>query len=241
MSQERQHTALLSVRGLSVSYGDIRAVDDVSVEVGQGQAVAVIGANGAGKTSFARAVMGLIPARSGEVWLAGKNISRLRPERRAQDGLTLVPEGRGVLGGLTIEDNLLVGAYTRKREAKDLLAQVYESFPVLYDLRARHARVLSGGELQLVAIGRALMMKPKVLVLDEPSMGLSPKATGNLRAGLIAARDSGVSLLLIEQNITLAFDLCEDVYVLSLGHVALQGEASTVVSEAEIKQAYLGA
>jgi branched-chain amino acid transport system ATP-binding protein len=241
MSSERQHAALLSVSGLSVYYGDIRAVDDVSLDVGQGQAVAVIGANGAGKTSFARAVMGLIPARSGEVWFAGKNISRLRPERRAQAGLTLVPEGRGVLGGLTIEDNLLVGAYTRKREAKALLSQVYETFPVLHDLRARHARVLSGGELQLVAIGRALMMRPKILILDEPSMGLSPKAISNLRAGLITTRDSGVSLLLIEQNITLAFDLCEDVYVLSLGRVALQGEANSVVSEADIKQAYLGA
>ena len=240
MTVQHQRSALLSVDNLSIYYGDIRAVEDVSISVSPGQAVAVIGANGAGKTSFARAVLGLVPVRSGTISFAGEDLAHLRPERRARQGLTLVPEGRGVLGGLSVEENLLVGAYLHRKQARNLLADVYEIFPRLEELRRRHARVLSGGELQLLAIGRALMMKPKLMILDEPSMGLSPKAVLGLKSGLLAARDKGVSLLLIEQNITLAFDVCESVYILSLGKVVQQGPPDSVMSEADIKSAYLG-
>jgi branched-chain amino acid transport system ATP-binding protein len=232
---------LLEVSGLSVRYGGIRAVKGIDLAVGQGELVCLIGANGAGKSSTLRAICGLAGAREGRVIYAGDDISAAAVHELPRKGLTLVPEGRGVFGQLTVEENLAMGAYARDdaEVARDL-EQQYATFPRLKERRGQTAGTLSGGEQQMLAIARALMNRPRLLLLDEPSMGLAPKLVGKIFEIVrdIAAR--GVTILLVEQNARLALEIAHRGYVMESGAITLAAEAKALLADPRVREAYLG-
>jgi branched-chain amino acid transport system ATP-binding protein len=232
--------AILEIDGLSVSYGAISAVRDVSLRVDRGTCTAVIGSNGAGKSTLVSVILNLKKAKSGRIDFDGKDITAWRTEKIVRAGLRLVPEGRGLLPSLSVEENLLIGAYVIPKGRTERLESVYEVLPVLAPLRRRSAHLLSGGELQLLAIGRALMGSPKLLILDEPSMGLAPKVVGTVLECLKRLRERGTSILLIEQNAALAFDLADNVYVLELGKIALEGPPEKLLADSRLRATYLG-
>jgi branched-chain amino acid transport system ATP-binding protein len=232
---------LLEVRGLQVSYGGIRAVKGVDVEVGEGELVCLIGANGAGKSSTLRAICGLHPARSGSVRYAGEEAGARPVHELPRRGLVMVPEGRGIFAQLTVEENLLMGAYTRgdAEIARDL-DQQYETFPRLKERRVQTAGTLSGGEQQMLAMGRALMSRPRLLLLDEPSMGLAPKLVARIFEIVRAIAARGVTILLVEQNARLALEVAHRGYVMESGSIALSGEAKALLRDPRVREAYLG-
>ncbi len=231
---------MLTLQNVVVRYGGIEALHGVSIEVPQSRAVAVIGANGAGKTTLAKSVMGLVRLTSGRVIFQGSDLGRLQTEARVRLGIGLVPEGRGLLPTLTVEENLLVGGHTQKTEIRSQLAHIYEEFPMLLPLRRRAARLLSGGELQMLAIGRALMARPRLLILDEPSMGLSPKAAGNVLEALQHLKHAGTTILLVEQNTNLAFEIADYVYVLETGNNVAEGTGEALTDSEFVRESYLG-
>lgn len=229
------------VEGLSVRYGGVHAVREISFTVGAGEAVGLIGANGAGKTSTLRGVLGLIPRRVQKLWLGETDLRRVPPSSMVRQGIGYVPEGRHVFPGLTVEKNLLLGAYTRKwRACDDDLAEVFELFPVLKDMRGRLAGALSGGQQQMLAIGRALMARPRLLVLDEPSMGLSPLLVDNIVTVLRRLSGEGLSILLVEQNAKLTFETTTRCLVMDRGEIVKAGAARTLQVDPEIRRIYLG-
>jgi branched-chain amino acid transport system ATP-binding protein len=232
---------LLEVRGLQVSYGGIRAVKGIDVDVGEGELVCLIGANGAGKSSTLRAICGLHPARSGSVRYAGEEAGARPVHELPRRGLVMVPEGRGIFAQLTVEENLLMGAYTRgdAEIARDL-DQQYETFPRLKERRAQTAGTLSGGEQQMLAMGRALMSRPRLLLLDEPSMGLAPKLVARIFEIVRAIAARGVTILLVEQNARLALEVAHRGYVMESGSIALSGEAKALLRDPRVREAYLG-
>jgi branched-chain amino acid transport system ATP-binding protein len=231
---------LLEVRDLHVSYANVSAVAGVSLDVEEGTIATVLGANGAGKTSLLNAIMGVTPAR-GAVRLAGRTISNWSSARRVSAGLALVPEGRRILLSLSIQDNLLMGAYQRHdREIADDLAKIYELFPNLAQRRHHFGSVLSGGEQQMLAIGRALMARPRLLLMDEPSLGLSPLFVREVFGLIKGLNNSGLTILLVEQNTKLALQAAKHGYVLRLGRVVLEAEASALAKTDELARAYLG-
>ena len=232
---------LLDAQGLNVVYGRTHAVKDVSVQVDQGEIVTVLGANGAGKTSLLKALQGVVRPASGEVLFKGSSILSHSAARRVSEGLVLVPEGRQIFVSLSVHDNLLMGAYTRKDNPDREIEAIYERFPNLAKRRDMPASVLSGGEQQMLAIGRALLSRPALMMLDEPSLGLSPllvKALFNLISEL--NRD-GLSILLVEQNTHMALATAHRAYVLELGRLVLEGDASTLATDPRMAEAYLGA
>jgi branched-chain amino acid transport system ATP-binding protein len=232
----------LVVEELSVRYGGVVAVDGISFTVEPGGCLGIIGANGAGKTSTLRALMGLAP-RSGKVIRLGDvDLMKLKARDVVRHGVGYVPEGRHVFGGLSVAKNLELGAYSRRRDAgvTDNLEQVYALFPMLAEMRHRLAGALSGGQQQMLAIGRAMMSGPRLLILDEPSMGLSPKFVGQVLESLLELRDRGLSLLLVEQNAWLTFEATERCLVMENGSVALEGESSDLRHDAGVRQIYLG-
>ena len=231
----------LTVDGLTVHYGGICAVRSVSFAVGSGESVGIIGANGAGKTSTLKAVMGLVP-RSGSVRLGDQDLTGVRAKDMVRHGVGYVPEGRHVFAGLSVEKNLLLGAYAHswRGETRTTLAQVYEMFPVLAQMRGRLAGALSGGQQQMLAIGRALMLRPRLLLLDEPSMGLSPKLIEDILRVLLRLREEGLSLLLVEQNAKLTFGATSTCFVLENGEVALTGSSQQLRHDPRIRRVYLG-
>jgi branched-chain amino acid transport system ATP-binding protein len=231
---------VLRAEKLSASYGAISALREVSLDVARNSCTAVIGSNGAGKTTLIKLLLNLKRPRSGRVVLNGQDITRWRTERRVKEGLRLVPEGRGLLPSLSVEENLLVGAYLAPKRRSERIERVYELLPILKPLRNRGANHLSGGELQLLAIGRALMGDVSLLILDEPSMGLAPKALRTVLDCLRVVKQEGMSMLLIEQNAALAFDLAEYVYVLELGANALDGRPDRLMADPSLRAAYLG-
>jgi len=235
-------TGTLRVEGLSVHYGGVRAVKSISFQVAPGQSVGIIGANGAGKTSTLKALMGLVPRSGGTVHFGGHDLSRVRPHEMVRHGIGYVPEGRHVFAGLPVEKNLLLGAYSRPWDADTaaLLGEVCDLFPVLREMRARLAGALSGGQQQMLAIGRALMAKPRLLLLDEPSMGLGPKLVEDILAVLQRLRGDGLSLLLVEQNAKLTFEATSDCLVMENGEVAMTGSADTLRRDARVRRIYLG-
>ena len=232
----------LTVQNLSVHYGGVCAVKTISFTVAEGQSLGVIGANGAGKSSTMRALMGLVPRSSGSVSYNGKDLSGVRAKDMVRHGVGYVPEGRHVFGGLPVEKNLLLGAYAQPWNASTRagLAQVYELFPVLEEMSGRLAGALSGGQQQMLAIGRALMSKPRLLLLDEPSMGLSPKLVDDILAVLQRLRQQGLSLLLVEQNAKLTFEATSECLVMENGEVAMTGTSDTLRQDLRVRKIYLG-
>lgn len=232
----------LTVEGLTVHYGGVCAVREMRFEVPAGDAIGVIGANGAGKTSTLKAIMGLVPRqvealRFGDVDLAGVSARQM-----VRHGIGYVPEGRHVFPGLPVEKNLLLGAYVRRwnAETRATLAEIYELFPVLGEMRGRLAGALSGGQQQMLAIGRALMSKPRLLLLDEPSMGLSPKLVEDILAVLLRLRAEGLSLLLVEQNAKLTFEATSSCLVVENGEVAMTGTSEQLRHDPRVRRIYLG-
>jgi branched-chain amino acid transport system ATP-binding protein len=229
---------LLTVEGLDVFHGDLQATFGVDLQVAAGEAVAIIGANGAGKSTLLRAIIGLTPARHGTIRLEGEDITRLSCDMIARRGIALVPEGRRLFPSLTVEENLRLGS-ARARPGPWHLEAAYDLFPAMTDFRHRPAGMLSGGQQQMVAIARALMMNPRLLLCDEVSLGLAPAIIGDIYACFRRIRDSGVSLVLVEQDILRARAASDRVYCLLKGRVTLQGASGEVALDA-IRAAYFG-
>ncbi|GAA2672785.1 MULTISPECIES: ABC transporter ATP-binding protein [Actinoplanes] len=232
----------LVVEGLSVHYGGVSAVRNLGFDVPGGEAVGVIGANGAGKTSTLKAIMGLVPRQVASLRFGDIDLSTVAARNMVRHGIGYVPEGRHVFAGLPVEKNLLLGAYARAWNAatRTTLAEVYELFPVLGEMRGRLAGALSGGQQQMLAIGRALMSRPKLLLLDEPSMGLSPKLVEDILAVLLRLRGEGMSLLLVEQNAKLTFEATSRCLVVENGEVAMTGTSAQLRHDPRVRKIYLG-
>jgi branched-chain amino acid transport system ATP-binding protein len=234
--------AALVVEDLAVRYGGVSAVRSVSFTVEAGQSVGLIGANGAGKTSTLRALMGLVPRAGGTVRFGARDLSRVPARDMVRLGIGYVPEGRRVFAGLSVEKNLLLGAYARRWDTstRQTLDEVFTLFPVLAQMRGRLAGALSGGQQQMLAIGRALMARPRLLLLDEPSMGLGPKLVDDILRVLLRLRQDGLSLLLVEQNAKLAFEATSDCLFMENGKVAMTGPAAELRHDTRVRRIYLG-
>lgn len=234
--------AMLEIKDLEVSYGVIKAIRGVSFEVEQGEVIALIGANGAGKTTVLHTVTGLIPAKHGSILFRGKELTKTPAHKIVSMGMAHVPEGRRVFQQLTVYENLMMGAYTRKDKAEIAasLKGVYERFPRLEERRTQIAGTLSGGEQQMLAMGRALMSKPSIILMDEPSMGLSPLYVNEIFDIIQKIRAGGTTVLLVEQNAKKALSIADRAYVLETGTVKLSGAASDLINDESIKKAYLG-
>ena len=232
----------LRIQDVSVAYGDIQALWDVCLNVEEGEIVALIGPNGAGKTTLMRAVAGLNPLRSGSIYLADKALHTLRAYQIAEQGVILVPEGRRLFGGLTVLDNLELGAYSKraKQVRADTLKLVYELFPLLADRRLQRANTMSGGQQQMLAIGRALMGVPRLLMLDEPSLGLGPLVVESIFETIKHMYEQGVTVFLVEQNARQALELANRAYILEQGSIAGTGVAQDLLNDDRVQQAYLG-
>lgn len=233
---------ILEVHGLEVNYGPIKAVKGISLDLAEGKITTLVGANGAGKTSTLLALSGLVKKAGGKVTLKGQDLSGLSPHRIVESGLVQVAEGRATLTTLTVKENLLLGAYTRSggdEIARDL-ETVYGLFPRLRDRASGYAGNLSGGEQQMLAIGRAMMAKPKVLLLDEPSMGLAPIVVQDIFKTLRHINAQGVTMLLVEQNVRQALRIADYAYVLETGSVVLEGPGKTLLLDRQIQKSYLG-
>ena len=234
---------MLSVKNINVFYGSIHAIKDVSFHVNEGEIVTLIGANGAGKTTTMHAISGLLKLRSGEIDYCGQTISKMEPHKIIRLGLAQVPEGRRVFSGLTVQQNLQRGAYTR-RDGKEAIQNdfdmVFDLLPRLKERRNQPAGTLSGGEQQMLAMGRALMCKPKMLLLDEPSMGLSPLLVKEIFRIIRQVNRNGVTVLLVEQNAKMALEIANRAYVLETGTIKMEGEATELANNIEVRKAYLG-
>ncbi len=233
--------SLLEVRGLKVSYGGINAVKGIDLEVGAGEMVALIGANGAGKTTTLKAICGLL-SHGGRVHYLAEDVSHAAPYELVERGLSMVPEGRGVFGRLTVEENLEMGAYLRRNKAaiRAELERVYRLFPRLKERRKQTGGTLSGGEQQMLAIGRALMSSPKLLLLDEPSMGLAPMMVEKILETILSVSKEGVTMLLVEQNAKLALEASHRGYVMESGVITLSDRSSALIANPQVRQSYLG-
>ncbi|GAB4269412.1 MAG: ABC transporter ATP-binding protein [Deferrisomatales bacterium] len=233
---------LLEVRNITVHYHKVAAVQDVSLQVEEGSIVTLIGANGAGKSTTLRAISGLNHPSSGEIWFDGARIDRLPPEKVNRVGIAQVPEGRRLFPYMTVQENLEMGAYLRKDPAgveRDL-ASVYEHFPILQERRKQLAGTLSGGQQQMVAMGRALMSNPKLLLMDEPSLGLSPLLCKEIARIIREIHERGRTIVLVEQNARLALNLAHRGYVLETGRIVLEGAAQELKNNDEVRRTYLG-
>ena len=234
---------MLSVKNINVYYGSIHAIKDVSFHVNEGEIVTLIGANGAGKTTTMHAISGLLKLQSGEIDYCGQTISKMEAHKIIRLGLAQVPEGRRVFSGLTVQQNLQMGAYTR-RDGKEAIQNdfdmVFDLLPRLKERCNQPAGTLSGGEQQMLAMGRALMCKPKMLLLDEPSMGLSPLLVKEIFKIIRQVNRNGVTVLLVEQNAKMALEIANRAYVLETGTIKMEGEATELANNIEVRKAYLG-
>ena len=234
--------AMLEVKDLYVSYGMIAALKGISFEVNEGEVIALIGANGAGKTTTLHTLTGLLHAKSGSITFDGKELTKTPAHKIVEMGIAHVPEGRRIFQNLTVLDNLKLGAFTRKYKAgiaKDI-EEVYELFPRLAERKTQIAGTLSGGEQQMLAMGRALMSKPKIVVMDEPSMGLSPLLVSKIFEIIEMIRERGTTVLLVEQNAKKALAISDRAYVLETGKIVLSGDAHELMNDDSVKKAYLG-
>ncbi|OMC32188.1 ABC transporter ATP-binding protein [Mycolicibacterium fortuitum] len=243
-SDESSRPVLLEVRDVVVHYGRIKALHGVSLVVYEGELVTLLGSNGAGKTTMMRAISGLRPLTSGSVWFEGRDISRVKAHQRVIDGLIQAPEGRGVFPGMTVVENLEMGCYGRKfasrQEHDERLDWVFETFPRLAERRSQVGGTLSGGEQQMLAIGRALMARPRVLLLDEPSMGLAPMVISQIFKIISEINAQGTTVLLVEQNAQQALSRSDRAYILETGSVTRTGDARELLADDSIRAAYLG-
>jgi len=233
---------VLDVKGLNAFYGEARALRDVDLRVDDGEIVGVVGPNGAGKTTLVNTLAGLLTDREGEIVLDGVDLTHLASHKVCDHGVAIVPEGRRVFAGMSVRDNLSIGAYRRSARASqsERLAMVYELFPVLRSRERQRAGTLSGGEQQMLAIGRALMSEPRLLLLDEPSLGLAPVMTDTLFDALQEINGAGVSMLLVEQNVTRALAISQRGYLLSEGSVLRSGAAQAMLDNPEVQRVCLG-
>ena len=231
---------ILEIKDLSVSYGGIEAIKNISLDVEAGSIVTLIGSNGAGKSSTLRSIAGIVKAKSGEVLFEGENILGLSPDQIVKRGVTLVPEGRHVFPNLTVAENLHVGAYLRKDDIKPDLEYVYELFPRLKERSWQFAGTLSGGEQQMLAVGRALMARPKLIMMDEPSLGLAPLVVQGIFDIIRTINKAGITVLLIEQNANMALKVADYAYVMQTGEITLSGTGAELLENEEDKEAYLG-
>ncbi len=234
---------MLEIKDLNVFYGAVHAIKGISISVEQGELVSLIGANGAGKTTTLHAISGLVPVSSGTIELDGKNLVKTSPDKIISLGLAHVPEGRHVFARMTVEENLRMGAYIIKDAAKinENLETVYKHFPRLKERRKQLAGTLSGGEQQMLATGRALMTDPKIVLMDEPSMGLSPLLVKEIFAIIQQLHESGITILLVEQNAKMALAVSDRAYVLETGKISMSGKASQLAEDDRVRKAYLGA
>jgi len=233
---------MLEIAGLGSRYGRIEALRDVDLSVAAGEIVALVGANGAGKTTLLNTIAGVQPASGGRIVFDAADVTRFAAERRVGLGIVQVPEGRQVFGSLAVEDNLRLGAFTRPRgEAEASLEEVYERFPVLRERRRSPAGALSGGQQQMLAIGRGLMARPRLLLLDEPSMGLSPILVDEIFDAVLNLRRDGTTILLVEQNASAALAVADRGYVLETGQIVLTGPGPELLRDERVKSSYLGA
>ena len=232
---------MLKVENINDYYGAIHAIQGISFEVHQGEIVTLIGANGAGKSTTLKTVSGQLRTRTGSITFMNENISRLDPYKIARKGLVQVPEGRKIFQKLSVEENLFIGGYTRERaEIETTMNDVYQRFPRLKERRRQVAGTLSGGEQQMLAIGRALMSKPRLIMLDEPSMGLAPLLVSQIFSIIRELKDTGVTILLVEQNARMALRIADRAYVLETGRVKLSDSADALLNNDEVQKAYLG-
>ena len=234
--------ALLEVKNLEVYYGVIQALKGISFEVAQGEIVTLIGANGAGKTTTMQSIMGLIPAKNGTITYDGQDITKMPCHKIVHKGIVQVPEGRRIFQELTVYENLLMGAYVQKdiKKIREDMDEIYEQFPRLRERRKQIAGTLSGGEQQMLAMGRAMMSHPKLLMLDEPSMGLSPLLVDQVFSIIKELHQSGITILLVEQNAEKALKIADRAYVLETGEIRYSGTGSELAGSETIKKAYLG-
>ena len=234
--------AMLTIKDLQVSYGVINAVKGVSFEVNKGEIIALIGANGAGKTTILHTITGLVPAKSGSVNFEGTELTKTPAHKIVSMGMAHVPEGRRIFQELTVLENLKMGAYTRKdkKEISDTLEMVYKRFPRLEERKSQIAGTLSGGEQQMLAMGRALMSHPQIILMDEPSMGLSPLYVSEIFDIIREVNEGGTTVLLVEQNAKKALSIANRAYVLETGNIVLSGDAKELMNNDSVKKAYLG-
>ena len=234
--------ALLEIKDLEVNYGVIKAIKGVSFDVNEGEIIALIGANGAGKTTMLHTITGLIQAKKGSIVFDGKELTKTPPHKIVSMGMAHVPEGRRIFQQLSVLENLKLGAYTRKdkSEIASTLKMVYERFPRLEERKNQVAGTLSGGEQQMLAMGRALMSKPRIILMDEPSMGLSPLLVSEIFDIIKVINESGTTVLLVEQNAKKALSIADRAYVLETGNITLSGDAKDLINDESVKKAYLG-
>lgn len=232
----------LEVKGINVSYGDIQALWDVSLNVDEGAIVALVGANGAGKTTLLKAISGLVRVQKGEILLSGKSINNLSPQQIVDRGVIHVPEGRRLFSTLTVMENLKLGAYILRARAQyaQSLERVFGLFPVLKNRKEQKAGSLSGGEQQMLAIGRALMAQPKILMMDEPSLGLSPILVRTIFQLIATLNEQKTTILLVEQNVYQALKIAQQAYVLKTGKIVMSGQCEILLADEEIRKAYIG-
>jgi branched-chain amino acid transport system ATP-binding protein len=233
-------SALLNIDGLSVAYGQVSALRDVSISINAGEAVALVGANGAGKSTLFKSIVGFLRPRSGRIQFLGRDMAGVSPERRARLGLGYAPEGRRVFPGMTVRENLEVAVFASKGEREQRLQRAFALFPQLAERHAQLAWQLSGGQQQMLAIGRALMANPRVLLMDEPSEGLAPQIVAEVMATIRKLKESGLSIVLVEQNPKLVFDIADDVIILNSGRVAVVSTAAALKSDGVDLRQHLG-
>jgi branched-chain amino acid transport system ATP-binding protein len=232
---------LLSLEGINTYYGQMHILQSVNLEVGEGELVCLLGGNASGKSTTLKTILGIVPSRTGSIRLRGEDVTRLPTAHRIERGLAIVPENRRLFGPMTVLENLEMGAYLRKRaDLKEDLERVYSLFPVVAERRKQLAGTLSGGEQQMVAMGRALMCRPRLLLMDEPSMGLAPILVERSFEIIQQVHAAGVALLVVEQNANVSLSIADRGYVLSTGRVVLEGKASELIQHEELRKAYLG-
>ena len=231
---------ILEIKDLNVRFGGIRAVDGISMNVEEGKIISLIGANGAGKSTILRSVSGIVRPTSGDILLNGESIVGLSPDKIVARGVTLVPEGRRVFPNLTVLENLKIGAYLRKDKLSNDLEYVYSLFPRLRERHWQHAGTLSGGEQQMLAVGRALMSRPKLIMMDEPSLGLAPLVVRDIFDIIVTINKAGITVLLNEQNANLALKIADYGYVIETGRLTLTGTGDELLHNESVKEAYLG-
>ena len=233
---------MLKVENLDVFYGDAQAIWGLNLQVSSGDMCTLVGANGGGKTTFLKTLCGLLPVRRGSILLDGEDLLAINAEDRVSAGLSMVPEGRKIFANLTVEENLIIGAYTKAAWKKkyEQLAKAYERFPLLKERRKQMGGTLSGGERQMLAIGRALMSEPKMLLLDEPSLGLAPKAVDHVMELIQSINETGVTILLVEQNVNVALRIAQYGYVIESGKIVMHDIAASLAADDHVREAYLG-